>query len=119
MKRDDIISRVREDLAAGVDIGWFYETRAWKNVSKRIRTDDKECLICKARGRYSPAEIAHHVNHLRDRPDLAFDLTYTDADGNEQRNIISLCRQCHEDQHPENLRRVMSSKKFMTVERWD
>lgn len=119
MNRNDIISRVKNDLDAGADIGWFYETRAWKNFSRHIRTNDKECLICKASGKFSPAEIAHHVNHLRDRPDLAFDLTFVDADGNEQRNIISVCRQCHEDQHPENFRRVMTQKKFVTEERWD
>ena len=55
----------------------------------------------------------------RRAPKLALDIWYTDADGNRQRNLISVCKDCHETVcHPERMRRCKSAPP-LTRERWD
>lgn len=98
----------------------FYCSAAWHRKREEIlRRDRHECQICKSRGRYTRAEIVHHVLHLKDRPDLALSDTYRDGDGVERRQLISVCRDCHETVcHPERMRKERK-KKFVTEERWD
>lgn len=96
----------------------FYSWKSWKRLSAKVRAIDRnECRLCKARGKYTPAEIVHHVKHLRDRPDLALSVYDPDT---EERQLISLCRACHELEHPERLRPTASAAaKPLTEERWD
>lgn len=78
--------------------------------------DHYECQICKARGRYSSGSIVHHVKHLRERPDLA--LSVYDPDTGE-RQLVTVCKACHEEEHPESLRRCAPAAEPITMERWD
>ena len=97
----------------------FYSWPEWETVRRKVISLDRgECLKCKSRGRYSPAVLVHHVKHLVDRPDLA--LSIFDPETNE-RQLISLCRPCHELEHPERLRPAWTAKieNPLTVERWD
>ena len=92
----------------------FYISRAWRKVRAEVLKEDKyECQICKSRGVYSLATHVHHINHLDDRPDLA--LVKTMPDGS--RNLISLCWDCHEEQHPERMRQNRKNNP-VTVEKW-
>jgi 5-methylcytosine-specific restriction endonuclease McrA len=63
--------------------GWHvYRSRRW--VALRLqakRRDGFRCTSCGTRGRLE----VHHVNAVRDRPDLAFDLS----------NLTTLCPRCH------------------------
>ena len=57
------------------------------------------------------ATHVHHIQELRDRPDLAFD-----AD-----NLISLCHTCHEEVHDRLAKANGMNKrnvKFMNEDRW-
>jgi hypothetical protein len=97
----------------------FYSWRDWKRLSHIVRTrlDNCECQKCKARGKYAPAEIVHHVQRLRERPDLALSIYDPET---KKRNLISLCRACHELEHPERLRPAKgAAAKPLTEERWD
>lgn len=112
------LARLRALIDTGQEVR-FYSWRAWKRLSLRVRDrlDNNECQKCKARGKCAPAEIVHHVKHLRDRPDLA--LSIWDPDTNE-RQLVSLCRGCHELEHPERLRPANTAAASpLTVERWD
>lgn len=63
--------------------------------------------------------MVHHVNHVKRRPELALDMFYLDSDGQRKRNLISVCRWCHENVcHPERLRKE-TKPRFTTEERWD
>ena len=98
----------------------FYRTYEWKQKSKEVRRLDRnECQKCKERGRYRRAELVHHVNHVKDRPDLALDIWFTAPDGTRQRNLISVCKTCHEEEHPEQLQQAPKAETFSTPERWD
>lgn len=96
----------------------FYGWPEWERVREQILAMDHwECQICRHSHRYRPAVLVHHVKHLKDRPDLALSV-FDKATG--ERQLISVCRPCHEEQHPERMRR----KDFvfvppLTEERWD
>lgn len=95
----------------------FYHWKDWEHLRAEVlRMDNHECQICKRKGRYRRADIVHHVKYLKDRPDLALSIW----DG-EERQLVSVCRQCHEDLHPERTVRYRYGKtvKPITEERWD
>ena len=84
----------------------FYRTYAWKKKRLQILARDKHaCQECRKQGRYSKAEIVHHIKHLQDEPGLAL----TDD------NLESVCKGCHEKLHPERNREKRS---FVNAERW-
>ncbi len=95
----------------------FYSWRKWRRLRAEVRKlDNNECQLCKAKGRYRRGTIVHHVKHLQDRPDLA--LSIWDPDTGE-RQLITVCKDCHEAEHPESLRQFKPAKQPVTVERWD
>lgn len=95
----------------------FYLSSDWMQTrAKVLALDHHECQRCKARGRYSPATIVHHVKHLKDRPDLA--LSVYDEDTGE-RQLVSLCFECHRAEHPEMQQAKTAKPTFRTRERWD
>ena len=95
----------------------FYWWPEWFRLRDAVlRLDRFECQLCKARGRYSRAVIVHHVKHLQDRPDLA--LSIWDPDTGE-RQLVSVCKACHEREHPEALTRYERTHEPLTAERWD
>jgi 5-methylcytosine-specific restriction endonuclease McrA len=59
----------------------------------------------------------HHVNELRDRPDLALSRWYTDDKGQRQPNLVPLCKTCHNIVH-EKLIKWAKKDKFTNEERW-
>lgn len=97
------------------DIHKFYIWSAWLKVrSKVLQMDKHECQICKRRGRYTKANTVHHVNYVKKHPQLALEIWY-EWQGQKRRNLISLCRDCHEEVHGY---RKKEKKKPLTEERW-
>lgn len=97
----------------------FYDWPEWDSArSGALKLDRGECYLCRERKRrYRRAVLVHHVKHLKDRPDLA--LSLFDPDTGE-RQLVSLCRACHEDEHPERRwRKIVAAKAPVTTERWD
>ena len=84
-----------------------------------MRDQHYECQRCIEHGTYTRAEMVHHVNEVRKVPRLALSRTYTDEKGNEQRNLIALCNNCHEIIH-DRLKEWQEEKfpKFKNEERW-
>ena len=97
----------------------FYWWPEWQRLRADVLQLDRfECQLCRARGRYSRATLVHHVKHLRDRPDLALSL-FDPATG--ERQLVSVCKRCHEAEHPEALQRHRFEPREapLTAERWD
>ena len=97
----------------------FYDWPEWEERrGDALRIDHGECYLCRTRKhRYRRAVLVHHVKHLKDRPDLALSLYDPDTG---DRQLVSLCRSCHEDEHPERRRsRGGVVKVPVTEERWD
>lgn len=84
----------------------FYLSKEWQKVRLKVLASDKcECQCCKEHGRYRRATTVHHVKHLDKHPELALSKYYTDADRVIHKNLISVCKECHETVcHPERLR---------------
>lgn len=80
--------------------------------------DNYECQDCKARGHHTPATLVHHIKHLKERPDLALSIYDPDT---KERQLVSLCRHCHELRHPEALKQYGWAviRLPVTEERWD
>lgn len=84
----------------------FYKTPEWERKRREIlKRDRNACQECKRKGKYRKADTVHHIKHLKECPELAL----TDS------NLESLCRDCHEEKHPE---RHKKKKDFWTPERW-
>ena len=111
------LKQLQAMIAAGTSDD-FYDWTEWKKLRLDVLSmDHNECQFCKQAGRFRRAVIVHHVKHLRDRPDIA--LSVFDLDTGE-RQLISLCRACHEEQHPERgFKRPVISAPALTIERWD
>ena len=100
------------------DTDKFYTSRTWRRKRKDVlRLDRYECQTCKARGKYTRATMVHHVKHLRDRPDLALNIWDVDQDGRSIRQLVSLCDDCHDKEHPERMRQY-KRRRPLTDERW-
>ena len=64
----------------------FYNSKSWDRVRQYIRKRDGYlCQECKRYGKRTTAKEVHHVNPLKERPDLALD----------ERNLLTLCLKCH------------------------
>lgn len=115
--RSDSRLHLQDLLDAGREVVW-YNSAAWRKMRDTVlRMDHHECQLCRRRGRHRRAVLVHHVKPVRDRPDLA--LCIFDPESGD-RQLLSVCRRCHEELHPE--RQVMPSKRRtppVTPERWD
>ena len=70
----------------------FYHSPRWERLRARIlRRDKYMCQLCKRYGRMIEATEVHHIKHLEDCPEEAFNPS----------NLVSLCHSCHNRQHPE------------------
>ena len=98
----------------------FYTSSAWIKLRAKVLARDRyECQICKENGKYSKATTVHHVNHVREHIEMALQDTYTDENGMIKRNLISVCKDCHETVcHPERLRHNKHVG-YANTERWD
>lgn len=99
------------------DMHTFYTCAEWIQLRSEILSADKyECQVCKEKGIYSRAAIVHHVNHIDKHPELALSKYYIDDNKNKKRNLISVCKDCHENHcHPERLKKSMAP---LTEEKW-
>ena len=113
-------AKMIQQLIASGNIHKFYVSPEWRRLRREVLAADKgECQICKAKGFYKPANHVHHVNYVRKHPELALSKTYVDDDGNVKRNLVSVCKECHETVcHPERLPYHGKKQKPLTAERW-
>jgi 5-methylcytosine-specific restriction endonuclease McrA len=98
----------------------FYKWYKWEQVRDRVLTlDHHECVMCKGNAhKIRRANTVHHVNHLKQYPELGLSIWYIDEQGCRQRNLVSLCADCHNKVH-DRYGFQNKSKEQLTVERWD
>ena len=100
-------------------IGVFYLSDDWLEVREDVlEYFHHECQECLKRGRVTTAELCvHHVNEVRQRPDLALSKYYVDGAGQKQYNVVPLCKTCHNIVH-DKLGNWQRKEKFTNEERW-
>lgn len=87
----------------------FYNSALWEHIrAEALERDNNECQKCKDRGKYSAANCVHHKKHVKKHPELALSID----------NLMSLCNSCHDEEHPEKLRKNKSKPRFINEERW-
>lgn len=77
----------------------FYKSKEWIKKRKEIvERDNNECQKCKSKGLATVGQNValdvHHKVHLEDSWELRLDSD----------NLITLCRPCHNSEHPEKLK---------------
>ena len=101
----------------------FYCWARWEKVRAAVLAYDRyECQTCRHKyHRYKKATTVHHVNHLKDHPELALEMWYHDPiTHKKERNLISLCHDCHEEAHGYRCRKWSEpGDPPLTEERWD
>lgn len=107
------VMQIRKELIEAVKQGnvrKFYKSREWRKKRRQImKRDNYECQKCKSEGKYHKAKTVHHIKHLREFPELAL----VDS------NLISLCYNCHNEEHPEKLCKVeVNRREDIIPERW-
>ena len=86
----------------------FYVCGEWKKKREEILSrDNYDCQRCKRNHEASTATTVHHIKHLKDYPELAFD----------DDNLESLCSDCHNLEHPEKFKEYIKSKRW-NDEKW-
>lgn len=91
----------------------FYKSKEFRHLAADIlKEDHKECCIC---GKPN-ATTVHHNQFVRKHPELALSRYYY-YNGKKYRNLISVCKTCHNKLHPEKLKRN-KIKKCITEERF-
>lgn len=96
----------------------FYYTKEWKELRQEVLEEHHyECQECLKQGRYTRAVCVHHINEVKDRPDLALSKYYTDHKGMEHKQLVPLCNKCHNIVH-DKLKQFIEGKSFSNQERW-
>ena len=103
----------------------FYKSKEWIALkTKVLKENHYECAECRKHGVITRNDddrllsTVHHVCHVRDHPELALSEWYKDySTGKLERNLIPVCKACHNKLHPEKIKRS-SQEKFMNEERW-
>ena len=117
-----VISAVRlAQLQALIQAGRkaeFYSWPEWRALRPDVLAlDHHECVRCREiRRKFRRPKIVHHVKHLEDRPDLALSIWDPETG---KRQLISVCKRCHEELHPESQRQFKAIRAPLTAERWD
>ena len=93
----------------------FYKDGAWRRLrTELIGEGHGECVLCRARGRYSRAVMVHHVWFLSAHPELAYARHYYSG-GRAYPQLLPLCHDCHEAVHEH---RHAEKRDPITLERW-
>lgn len=116
-------------LIAKNELWRFYKSKEWIRLKAQLLKEAHyECTECRKQGiitRYDEAadgtrrllSTVHHVCHVRDHPELALSVWYKNYEtGEMERNLIPVCKACHNRLHPEKIRR--RSDGFVNEERW-
>lgn len=96
----------------------FYMSKEFLKLKKEVLEEQHyECQICKEAGRITKADTVHHVQFVRKYPSLALSKYYT-YKGKRYRNLIAVCKSCHNKLHPEKHQTKIKKEKFTNEERW-
>lgn len=113
MTKSELVKWINE-LIKQDKVYLFYLKKEWKNLKEEVlREQHYECQECLKKGILTKAYTVHHVNFVKNRPDLALSKTYTDDDGNEKMQLESVCEECHNRLHNR-----FTKKPLLTEEWW-
>ena len=117
MTTTELVEWINELIEAG-KLWKFYKSKQWRTLSAEVlKEQHNECQVCKEQGRYTKADTVHHIQYVRKHPETALSKTYT-YKGKEYRNLIAICKACHNKVHSEKGFNKQHSAKLLNEERW-
>lgn len=79
----------------------FYKSKEFVKLKNNIlKKQHYECQICREQGIITRADTVHHVQYVRSHPELALSEFFY-ANGKRCRNLIAVCKSCHNKLHRE------------------
>lgn len=100
----------------------FYKSKEWIELKNEVMQENHfECQECLKRGKVTTSDLhVHHVNEVRTHPELALSKYYIDKNGEQQKNLIPLCRKHHNEVHDRfsDFRQRNGKERFENEERW-
>lgn len=115
-----------QDLIKRKELWRFYKTKEWIQLRDSILEKyNHECQVCRANGIITRYDVepdgtrrlirtVHHVQFVRKHPELALSEYYY-YKGEKKKNLIPVCKACHNKLHPEKQKR---KEHFENEERW-
>lgn len=104
------------ELIKDKELWKFYKSKEFRHLKEEVlREQHYECQECKKLGKITKADTVHHVQHVRKHPSLALSKYYT-YQGKKYRNLIAVCKSCHNKLHPE--KHKPKKDIFINEERW-
>lgn len=101
------------DLIKQDKVHLFYHSKEWLHLKKEVLKEQHyECQECLKQGILTKAYTVHHINYVKNRPDLALSKTYVDDKGIERMQLESVCEECHNKLHNR------FTKKMPLTEEW-
>lgn len=124
------LKRWIEDLIAKDELWRFYKSKQWIALKQSVLKENHyECAECKKQGKVTRYDIddegrknlistVHHVQFVRKHPELALSRNYT-YQGKEYKNLIPVCKACHNKLHPEKMNSGKNNDDvFVNEEKW-
>lgn len=97
--------RELQKLIAEDNIIKFYKWKEYIVIRTAAKKrDNNECQLCKAQGKHSTYGACHHIQEVKDYPELALSL----------KNVQIVCKMHHNQLHPEKFNNI----KPFTNEEW-
>lgn len=117
MTRDELVKWIRK-LQKENKLNRFYMSKEFLKLKKEVLEEQHyECQICKQQGIITKADTVHHNQFVTKYPELALSKFYY-YKGKRYRNLISVCKACHNKLHPEKHKHKKKKLKQVTEERW-
>lgn len=119
MNTNELVKWINE-LIDKNELWRFYKSIEFRHLKEEVlREQHYECQECKKLGKITKADTVHHVQFVRKHPALALSKYYT-YQGKQYRNLVALCKSCHNKAHPEKRKNFNKSKKksFINEEKW-
>lgn len=90
-----------QELIEKDELWRFYKSKEFRHLKEEVLKEQHyECQICKEQGHITKADTVHHIQYVRKHPELALSKTYLYM-GKEHRNLIAICKSCHNKVHKE------------------
>lgn len=101
----------------------IYKTKEWEKLREEVfKLDHNECVRCNNTifdsgrpKRLVKPTVVHHIFEADKYPAFKYDI-WVNINGKVYRNLVSLCRDCHEEIHG---RGKKAKDKFVNEERFD
>lgn len=106
----------------------FYKSKEWLVIKVEVLKEfHNECAICKSKGKITRYDVdkdgkkklistVHHNQFVRIHPELAT-CKYYYYEGKKYRNLIPVCKCCHNQLHPEK-NKSKRKESFVNKELW-